>query len=158
MKKWESYEEVSRYLIDRVKESFDLIAVEGKQSIKGQRAKNSIEIDGKGVLCGNEGFLIIECKRHTSQNLSQDIVGSIAYRILNSGAKGGILVSPLSLQKSAILVAEAENIVHLQLGDSSTRENYIMRFLNQINIGTFSDSITTKVAVTGIRLTKVVKD
>lgn len=139
-KKWESYEEVAQYLLNQFAESFALGSVEGKQVIPGQSGTNW-EIDAKGIKIDSEGFLIIECRRYTKSRLNQESIGAIAYRIKDTGAEGGIVVSPLEFQKGAEIVAKYEGIQHVILDPKSTTTDYMLKFLNNIFIGV-SDTIT----------------
>lgn len=146
MARWESYEEVAAYLLDQFASEFGLDRVEGKQEILGQRSETTWEIDAKGVRQDNTGFLIVECRRHTTSKQSQEKVGALAYRIIDTGAAGGIIVSPLGLQEGAEKVATAENIVSMQLDENSTRHEYVLRFLNKVMVGltdsfSFRDSL-----------------
>src|SRR3990172_1193422 len=59
MKKWESYEEVATYLLDKFASDFGLERFEGKQTIQGQRSGTEWEIDAKGVRKGNEGGIVV---------------------------------------------------------------------------------------------------
>lgn len=134
-KKWESYEQVAAHLIHEFREKFGFADVQGKQKIQGQRSGAVYEIDGKGVRQGNEGFVIIECRRYTKSRQNQEKLGGLAYRIIDTGAAGGIIVSPLGLQEGALKIANAENILNLFLTQSSTPSNYVLRFLHQLMIG-----------------------
>jgi hypothetical protein len=78
---------------------------------------------------------VVECKRHTKTGISQAITAALAWTIQDTGATGGILVSPLGLQAGAKKVAEKSNIVEVTLDQNSTRTDYVLRFLNQIHIG-----------------------
>jgi hypothetical protein len=60
---------------------------------------------------------------------------------------GGIIVSPLDLQRGAKLVAAHANIQHVILDPRSTTSEYIMRFLNQVFIGV-AESVPVKDGVT----------
>ena len=62
--KWQSYEEVATYLLNQFASEFGLSKVEGKQSVLGLRSQTNWEIDAKGIREGNEGFVIIECRRY----------------------------------------------------------------------------------------------
>lgn len=132
---WRSYEEVAAYLLDRCDSEFGFARVEGKQKVRGYRSGTEWEIDAKGVRDGDEGFVIIECRRYTTSKQSQEKVGALAYRILDTGASGGIIVSPLGLQKGATKVAQAENIIKVQLDSNSTPQEFSMRFLNKLMVG-----------------------
>lgn len=144
--KWESYEEVATYLLNQMASTFGLERVEDKQSVIGLRSGTKYIIDAKGVAQGDEGFIIIECRRYTSSKQKQEQIGGLAYRILDTQASGGIIVSPLGLQEGAAKIAKAENIQSIQLDENSTRTDYILKFLNQVFVGisdriTFSESI-----------------
>jgi hypothetical protein len=157
-KKWKSYEEVAQHLLKQLSKTFGLGTVEGEQIIPGQSGTNW-EIDAKGIEADGEGFLIVECRRYTTSRLSQESVGALAYRIKDTGAKGGIIVSPLELQKGAKRIAENERIHHVILDPKSTTTEYMLKFLNQIFIG-ISDTvkITDKVHIQIIRDGKVVEE
>ncbi len=94
-----------------------------------------MEIDGKGVKAGNEGFIIIECRRYPKDRQNQEQVGGLAFRIIDTGASGGIYVSPLGFQEGAKKVAAATGIHEVKLGPDSTRTDYVLRFLNKVFIG-----------------------
>ncbi len=136
------YEEVAQYLLNQFAHVFGLGTIEGKQIVPGQSGV-SWEIDAKGVLAGDEGFIIIECKRYTTSRIRQEQVSGLAYRIKDTGAKGGIIVSTLGLQEGAKKVAEHEGIQHVILDPESTTTDYLLRFLNSIFKGV-SDKIFLK--------------
>jgi hypothetical protein len=132
---WKSYEEVAAYLLNKFADEFGLSRVEGKQSVPGKRSGTRWTIDAKGVRLGNEAFVIVECRRHTTTRQDQEQLGGLAYRIIDTGAEGGILVSPLGLQAGAKKVAEAESIMHVELHEGSTPLEFSMQFLNKIFVG-----------------------
>jgi len=133
---WKTYEEVAAYLLNMFAEHFGLARVEGKQSIPGgKRSKTEWTIDAKGICQGNEAFVIIECRRHTTSRQDQEQLAALAYRIMDTGAQGGIVVSPLGFQSGAKKVAQAEGIVHVELNEESTPTEFAMRFLNKVFVG-----------------------
>lgn len=127
---WRSYEEVAQHLIGEMAVHFGLGRVEGKQIVPGATGANW-EIDAKGVLINDEGFVIVECRRHTKQGLPQESVAGLAFRIWDTGAAGGIIVSPLPLQSGAKVVAENQGIYEVQLSADSTTSDYVLRFLDR---------------------------
>jgi len=133
--KWESYEQIAQFLLDQMAEQFDLSRVEGKQKVEGKRSGTTYEIDGKGIAKNGEGFVILECRQYTTSRQKQEDMAALAYRILDTGAKGGIIVSPLGVQEGARKIAEAENVVSVRLGENSTTKNYLLGFLNKIFVG-----------------------
>ena len=113
--RWKTYEEVSTYLLNQFAKEFGLEHVEPKQKVEGKRSGTLTfwEIDAKGVRQGDEGFFIPECRRYTISRPNQELVGALAYRILDTGAEGGIVVTPLGIQDGAKKVAWAEKIIHV---------------------------------------------
>ncbi len=134
-KSWQSYEEVATYLLNQFAEHFGLECVEGKQSVPGNKSGTNWNIEAKGVAKNGEGFLIVECRRYTTSRLDQESIGGLAWRIQDTGAQGGIVVSPLELQAGAKKVAACTNIHHVILDPSSTTNHYILRFLKKVFVG-----------------------
>jgi hypothetical protein len=132
---FESYEQVAEYLINQFAKEFGLDRVEPKQEVEGHRSGVTWEIDAKGIRVGNDGFLIVECRRYTTSRLKQEHVAAVAYRIIDTGAKGGIIVSPLDLQEGAKQVAAAEGIIEVKVNPDCTKYEYVLSFLNNVMIG-----------------------
>lgn len=145
-KTWRTYEEVAQYLLNEFAEHFGLERVEEKQKIVGLRSGRKIEIDGKGLKQGNTGFVIVECKKYKDR-VEAEKLEALAYRIMDAGAAGGIIVSPMDLQAGARKIAEGENIVRVQLNENSTEHSYVLRFLNQIMVG-LADELNLRDEVT----------
>lgn len=131
---WTNYEEVAAHLLDKFAMHFGLGRVEGKQVVPGDSG-TEWEIDAKGYEDGDARFVIVECKRHTKTGISQAIAGALAWSIQDTGATGGILVSPRGLQDGAKKVAKKAAITEVILSEKSTTTEYIMSFLNQTFIG-----------------------
>jgi hypothetical protein len=135
MHQWETYEQVGTYLLDTFAEEFGLDRVEDKQELPGHRSGTSWEIDAKACRQGSDGFVIVEFRRRTTSRQNQDQLGGLAYRIIDTGAEGGIIVSPLGLQEGAKKVAASENVVSVTLNENCNRHEYVMRFLNKLMVG-----------------------
>jgi hypothetical protein len=134
-KKWESYEQVAQYLLDRVRAHLGLERVEGKQTVPGASGA-TWEIDAKGVKQGaSTGIIVIEVKRYTTSRIQQGVVAELAYKISDTGGEGGILVSPLGFQEGAKVVAESEGVIEVMLAPDSTRTDYFLAFLNRVFVG-----------------------
>ncbi len=136
LESWKSYEEVATYLLDQFAGHFGLVRVEGKQKISGMRSGTEWEIEAKGIRGGkHEGFVIIECRRYTTSKQNQERLGSLAYRIIDTGAAGGILVSPLGLQEGAAKIAASEKTIEVQLNADCTPDKFVIKFLNKLMAG-----------------------
>lgn len=132
---WRSYEEVAAYLVGQFKEHFGLEKVEGGQKVKGERSGTEWRLDAKGVRLGGEGFVIVESRRHMTAGQKQEDLAALAYRIMDTGAAGGIIVSPLPIQEGAKKIAGAEGIIEVTLNAECTNSDYVMAFLKRIMIG-----------------------
>jgi hypothetical protein len=146
--RWKDYEEVATYLLNQFSEHFDVGRFEGKQLVSGESTQ--WEIDAKGYTEGDSHIIVVECKRYLGRGVSQETTASLAWRIQDIGASGGILVSPLGLQAGARLVAEQARICEVRLSPDSTTTDYVLRFLNHLCVGvsdraTFSDRATITV-------------
>lgn len=108
--------------------------VEGKQKVVGKQSGTEWEIDAKGVRIGDSSIVLIECRRYKTR-LSQEALAAVAYRVLDAGAAGGIIVSPLPLQKGAALVAKASKIEHVELQCDSTHEQWVANIETVVHIG-----------------------
>ena len=141
-KEWANYEEVARYVLQQLGKKFGLADVEGKQKVSGRQSGTEWEIDAKGVREADGSIILVECRRYKSR-LNQEALAAVAYRIIDSGAAGGITVSPLRLQKGAAKVAKAGRIEHVQLRPESTRDQWIAEIGQVTHIGiTDSASVT----------------
>jgi hypothetical protein len=131
-KSWETYEQVATYVLNQIADRFKVDRFEGKQDVLGTRSGTTYEIDAKGIVENETAFIIVECRRYLSSRQNQEKVGALAYRIIDTGAKGGVIVSPLGLQEGAIKIAAAENIHHVILPEDSSFEQYVVKLLNEI--------------------------
>jgi hypothetical protein len=151
-KTWKTYEEVATYLLNQIATEFGLDRFEGKQKVLGKRSGRKWEIDAKGIGEGDEIFFIVECRRYTTSRQNQEKLGSLAYRIIDTGAKGGIIVSPFGLQEGAAKLAHAENIYNVLLDENSTRTEYVLKFLEKMRIGKHLEGKTTPRSSLSVRV------
>ncbi len=126
---WKTYEEVAAYILNRFASEFGMARFEGKQDIGGDAT--TWEIDAKGVRDDDGAFLVVECKCHKTR-IPQGILGNLAFSIIDAGGTGGVIVSPMDLQKGAKKIAASRNIVHVKLPADSTPENFIIKFLDKV--------------------------
>jgi hypothetical protein len=139
---WSVYEDAARRVLTDLRAKLGLSSVEGKQSHVGL-SSTTWEIDAKAWREGDDGFLLVEARRHTTSGLKQEEVAAIAYRVQDVGASGGVVVSPLPLQQGAALVARSAGIQHVRLTPESTTESYVAEFLGQRFLGaSIHESVT----------------
>lgn len=130
---WQSYEEVARYLLNMFSADFGVDFFEGKQSIAGA-CGTDWQIDAVGVRQSDSAIVLVECRRHTTSKLSQEDVAAFAWRIDDTSALRGIIVSPFDVQKGAKLVADAGSIERVRLNANSTSESFCMEFINRLKM------------------------
>ena len=134
-KDWEKYEAVAADLMKRFREQFGFADVEGKQKVPGASG-TQWEIDAKGICEDGDGFVIVECKHYGKDyTVNQETVGGLAFRIEDTGAKRGLLVTTVGLQEGAEKVAASADIQTVTLSYDSTPEKYLMEFLNRVFVG-----------------------
>ena len=134
LKQWRTYEEVAAEILDRLREELGLSAVEGKQSIPGLSG-TEWELDAKGIKHGSEAFVIVECRRHTTSRIKQEAIAALAFRIQDTGAAGGFMVSPLGFQEGAQKVAASANIHSVILNAGATPQQFALSFLGNLFVG-----------------------
>src|SRR5581483_5747965 len=117
---WKSYEDLAAHLLGQWAKEFGLERVERGGKIVGLKSGTEYSLDAKELKKDGEGFVIIECRRYLKAKQKQEQMGGLAYRIIDSGAAGGLIISPLGLQEGAKLIANAENIQEVILGPEST--------------------------------------
>ena len=141
---WRIYEEAARKVLSDMREVLGLAKVEGKQSLRGASGADW-EVDAMAWQDGPDGFLVIEVRRQTSGGVKQEAIAAVAHRIRDVGGAGGIVVSPLPLQKGARLVAKSADIAHVTLSAESTTERYMAEFMGRRFFGA---SVTESVNLT----------
>jgi hypothetical protein len=126
---WVIYEDAARKALADMRDVLGIASVEGKQALVG--ASTNWEVDAKAWRDGSDDFLVIEIRRHTTSGLKQEELAAIAYRINDVGAVGGIVVTPLPLQKGAKAIAVNKDIAHVRLSAESTTESYLAEFMGR---------------------------
>jgi hypothetical protein len=130
---WRAYEDVARRVLADMRDVLGISSVEGKQVLAGRSSANW-EVDAKAWSADGENFLLVEVRRRRSR-LKQEHLAAIAYRIVDTGAAGGIVVTPLPLQSGALRVATHTDIALVRLTPESTNERYLAEFMGRRFIG-----------------------
>lgn len=140
---WASYEELGRILLEKWGDvlGLELARVEGKQKLVGKSGMQWT-VDAKAVRSGDEAILVVECRRYTTSRLKPEAIGALAYRISDVGASGGIVVTPIGVQRGGQLIAEAENIHVVHLDAETTTSGYLLQFLGNVIVGPGPATIT----------------
>lgn len=132
---WRTYEQVARHLLNQFSGHFGVSRVEGKQLVASARREGEEwEVDAKGVLDGTDIFMLVECRRRKDR-LKKSELAALAYQISDTGAAGGIVVSPAGLQRGAKAIARAENVVSVILSSNSTPSDFVISFFDRLTIG-----------------------
>jgi hypothetical protein len=150
---WKRYQDTAARILNEVADHFGLKRVEGQQSVPGLQSGTEWEIDAKGCLEENEAFVIVEARRYTSSKLKQEQLGALAYRITDTGAVGGIVVTPLGLQEGAQRIAKAEKITSVLLNADATPEQFAIEFLGNLIVRPGSAEVQTAVSSVTVVIT-----
>lgn len=127
---WQSYEEVARAIILRIAGELGISHVEPDQSLLGEESGTTWNVEGK-LIAQDGGFMILECKCYRGAAIKQEMMGGLAYRIRDTGAAGGIFVTPVPYQAGAKKVAAANSILLFDLPADSNALAYSLRVFHE---------------------------
>ena len=150
MKNWKVYECTAEKILKQLAVYFDLKEIIGKEKISGSSGTDW-EIDVLAISNLSEKYVLIEC-RLTKARQTQEKMGALAFKLQDTGAKSGIIVTPNPLQKGAALVANANNITHFKLSSHSTPNNFFAESLGKLFLGVPSVGDTSAYGVHSIGL------
>jgi hypothetical protein len=133
---WETYEEVARYLLEKMGDTLGLglESVAGKQKLVGESGAEW-EIDGKGVTADAGAIVAIECRRYTTSKLKQKDMAALAWTISDVGASGGIVVTPIGVRGGGQIVAKSASIEVVHLDADASTTDYVLKFLEKVVAG-----------------------
>ena len=131
-----SYEEVGTYLLDQFAVDLGLGSIEPQNNITSKKSMTPWQIDAKGSRQGNKGVVIIEFRCYTTSRQTEERIGAFAYKIIDTGAKEGIIVNPLELQEGAKKIATSANVINVKLNENCNYREDMMQFINRVMIGT----------------------
>ncbi|MEH2402937.1 restriction endonuclease [Nostoc sp.] len=130
-KEWETYEDVARQLIDDIKFHLGLSLVnEDKRKFK-KNDGGECEVDVSAYDMSDEKLVLVECRKK-KEPLSQEEVHGFAYRIQQTNAKRGIIVTTIGLQQGARIAADGAKIALIRLDGNSAKQEYIAKITQQI--------------------------
>lgn len=151
---WGSYEEVARYLLGAIRDELGLERVEGKQSLPG-KSGTSWELDAKGVRGDDGAIVVIECRRYTTSRLKQKDIAALACQIDDVNAAGGIVVTPIGLQKGAEILAQHKGISLVHLNAEATNTDFVLKFLERVVIGVSAHFTATATMTAEVQVVRI---
>ena len=84
--------------------------------------------------------------------MKQSAVASLAWTISDLGASGGIVVTPIGVQRGGQLIAEAAGIQIVHLDADSTTTGYLLKFLGNVFAGPRGSTLTLTGGVPDVRV------
>src|SRR5947209_3865420 len=108
-KESDRYEVVTRAILQSCREQLGFKEVRPKRKLPGATG-TQWEIDATCYQVASDGMILVECRRHTTSKIDQEQVGGLIFRIIDTGAEGGLIVTPLGYQEAAKLVAKAHKV------------------------------------------------
>ena len=133
-KESDRYEQVTRAILERCREELGFKEVQPKQRIPG-KSGTSPEIDAICYRAESDGMILVECRRHTTAKIDQEQVYALFGRIIDTGADGGLMVTPLGYQEGAQLVARAYKVSMATLNPEATDREYVLKIAEKLFIG-----------------------
>jgi hypothetical protein len=146
-KQWVTYEEVVAQLLDTFAAYF---GVERNEVSLNNLPGTTYEVDGKGFSRGNLGYFFIECRRYINTSQSRADVCAFAFQVEDTGAIGGIIVSPLVLKEGLTIVSEAKNVKRVQ-HNGLLDKHPLLSFLNSVMYG-HSEFLCKRISSLSFRL------
>lgn len=101
----------------------------------------------QGALADDAGLVLVEARAYKTSRLGAGALGEFVDRIIDAGAVGGIIISPLPLQEGRARVAFAEGNAFVQLQAADVPDSYFARFLKNIMIRPPPDSLSVNVRI-----------
>jgi len=133
---WEIFERTVRSVVTRHRDFFGLEHVE--PGVTKVRGKSGYEwnIDVAGTKSGSHRTVIFEVRRR-KKNVEPAEMAALAYQIQDTGSEKGYVVTKLDRgpSKGAGLIAESEQIAHIEVAADSTPEIYLMKCLKDWFVG-----------------------
>ncbi len=130
---WEIYEDATTDLLNNIRDQLGLRKIGTKQKVKG-KSGTEWEVDVVVYNADDGRLVLVECKRRSKSTLPQKTLAELAYKIDDTDAARGIIVTTIGLQEGAKKIAKAEKITEIKLDLNATTENYIAQIANQIFI------------------------
>lgn len=127
---WLLYEDAARSVLNNIGAALGISGIGPKVKMAGASGTDW-ELDATAWVEGQDGFLVIEIRRYATSRLKQEDMGAFAFRVHDVGASGGIIVSPLPLQRGAAVIAKSQGFTSVTLSKDSTPETYLAEFMGQ---------------------------
>ena len=133
--KGDKYENITRQLLLDIREKLGLSdKLESQQRIQGN-CGTKWPVDLLAYDINTDKIVLVECRYRSKEKLKQDSdLAGFAYRIRDTNADRGIIVTTIGLQEGAEKVAEYENItpIKLTIDIGNNSKNYIAELSTQI--------------------------
>jgi hypothetical protein len=133
-KDWERYERVVRAILESLREHLGYSRVDPKGDLPG-RSGTDWEVDATAYQLDDGKIVLIECKRYPDRKVTQGEMGEQAYRIIETGAAGGLFVTAVGYQEGAKLVANAAKIGMATLNLDATEREYDLDIAGRLFFG-----------------------
>lgn len=119
------FERVTRTILEQCRDAFGYTRVDPKGKLRG-KSGTEWEIDAIAFLPVSNDFVLIECRRRSSKKIEQGQVGELIFRVQDTGAASGLIVTTVGAQEGAKLVAKAHKIGLGTLNLEATERDYVL--------------------------------
>jgi len=133
VKDWERYEQVSREVLENLRDHLGLQDVQSKSMIKG-RSGVEWEVDAIAKSAQTKRLVVIEC-RLTKGRQSQSNIASLVLTCEDVGAGKAIIVTPNPLQRGASILANYHGVMHFKLDPKSSESDFLAEAIGKLFLG-----------------------
>jgi hypothetical protein len=127
----EQYEDVTKTILNALRSHLGLACVQGEVRHEGESG-TAWNVDASCYRQDDGALLLVECRRKTTRRVDQEEMAGFAFRIGDTGASGGLMVTPIGYQKGAKAVAGATRIGLATLNPDATSREYTLEIAERL--------------------------
>jgi hypothetical protein len=119
------FEQTVRNILEQCRDALGYSRVDPKGKLPG-RSGTEWEIDSTAYLATSGDMVLVECRWRSKKRIDQEQIGGLVFRVQDTGAVAGLMVTSIGLQKGAELVAQANQIGIAKINPDATDRDYVL--------------------------------
>lgn len=125
------FEQTVRSILQQCRNALGYSHVDPKGKLPG-KSGTKWEIDATAYLATSGDMVIVECRWRSTKKIDQEQIGALVFRVQDTGAVAGLMVTTIGLQKGAALVAAASQIGVAKLDPDATEREYVLELAGRL--------------------------